>query len=250
MSSQPPTHPSDDRRSDHRQNRQAKALADRLLRQAAGAQPDAAARRLAAALAQLPLVAILRGITPAECLLVGQALVDAGWSLIEVPLNSPQPLDSIAALVRAFPQALVGAGTVLDTDEVRAVAAAGGQLVVSPNTDVDVVFEAQRLGLVCLPGVATPTEAFAALAAGAQGLKLFPAEQFSPAVLKAWRAVLPPGTAVLPVGGITPDNLAAWRAAGAAGAGIGSALYKPGMALADVAAQAVRFARAWRQAPA
>jgi 2-dehydro-3-deoxyphosphogalactonate aldolase len=232
-----------------RDTRSLKALADRLLRQAAGAQPDAAARRLAAALAQLPLLAILRGITPAEAVPVGQALVDAGWSLIEVPLNSPQPLDSIAALAQAFPQALVGAGTVLDADQVRAVAAAGGQLIVAPNTDVEVIFEAQRLGLVCLPGVATPTEAFAALAAGAQGLKLFPAEQFSPAVLKAWRAVLPAGTAVLPVGGITPENLAGWRAAGAAGAGIGTALYKPGMAVADVAAQARRFAGAWR-APA
>jgi 2-dehydro-3-deoxyphosphogalactonate aldolase len=244
MSSEPPTPPQPP--STGRQARQAKALADRLLRQAAGAQPDAAARRLAAALAQLPLVAILRGITPAEAVPVGLALVDAGWSLIEVPLNSPQPFDSIAALARTFPQALVGAGTVLDADQVRAVAAAGGQLVVAPNTDVDVVFEAQRLGLVCLPGVATPTEAFAALAAGAQGLKLFPAEQFSPAVLKAWRAVLPAGTAVLPVGGITPENLAGWRAAGAAGAGIGSARYKPGMAVADVAAQARRFAQAWQ----
>jgi 2-dehydro-3-deoxyphosphogalactonate aldolase len=179
---------------------------------------------------------------------VGHALVDAGWSLIEVPLNSPQPLQSIAALAQAFPQALVGAGTVLDADQVRAVAAAGGQLVVAPNTDVEVIFEAQRLGLVCLPGVATPTEAFAALAAGAQGLKLFPAEMASPVVLKAWRAVLPAGTAVLPVGGITPDSLAAWRAAGAAGAGIGSALYKPGVAVAEVAAQARRFAQAWLQA--
>lgn len=230
--------------------RSLKALADRLLRQAAGAQPDAAAHRLAAALAQLPLVAILRGITPAEAVPVGQALVDAGWALIEVPLNSPQPLDSIAALAQAFPRALVGAGTVLDADQVRAVAAAGGQLIVAPNIDVEVIFEDQRLGLVCLPGVATPTEAFAALAAGAQGLKLFPAEQFSPPVLKAWRAVLPPGTAVLPVGGITPDNLASWRTAGAAGAGIGSALYKPGMAVADVAAQARRFAQAWPAAAA
>ncbi len=235
--------------ADPRDTRSLKALADRLLRQAAGAQPDATGRRLAAALGQLPLLAILRGITPAEAVPVGQALVDAGWSLIEVPLNSPQPLDSIAALAQAFPQALVGAGTVLDADQVRAVAAAGGQLIVAPNTDVEVLFEAQRLGLVCLPGVATPTEAFAALAAGAQGLKLFPAEQFSPAVLKAWRAVLPAGTAVLPVGGITPENLAGWRAAGSAGAGIGSALYKPGMAVADVAAQARRFAQAWR-APA
>ena len=231
-----------------RDTRSLKALADRLLRQAAGAQPDAAARRLAAALAQLPLLAILRGITPAEAVPVGQALVDAGWSLIEVPLNSPQPLDSIAALAQAFPQALVGAGTVLDVDAVRAVHAAGGRLIVAPNTDVEVIFEAQRLGLVCLPGVATPTEAFAALHAGAHGLKLFPAEMVQPPVLKALRAVLPPGVPLLPVGGITPQSLATWRAAGAAGAGIGSALYKPGMTAAAVAAQARLFADAWQQA--
>ena len=204
-----------------------------------------ASRLLANALAQLPLVAILRGITPVEAEPVGQALVDAGWSLVEVPLNSPQPLDSIAALVRAHPQALVGAGTVLQADQVRAVAAAGGKLIVAPNTDVAVISEARRLGLVCLPGVATPTEAFAALAAGAHGLKLFPAELVSPAVLKALRAVLPTGTAMLPVGGVTPESLATWRAAGAAGAGIGSALYKPGMAAAEVAGQAQRFAQAW-----
>ena len=150
--------------------------------------------------------------------------------------------------MRAFPQALVGAGTVLDADQVRAVGAAGGRLIVAPNTDVEVIFEAQRLGLVCLPGVATATEAFAALAAGANGLKLFPAEMLSPAVVKALRAVLPAGTPLLPVGGITPESLAAWRGAGAAGAGIGSALYKPGMAAAEVAAQARRFAQAWQVA--
>ena len=212
------------------------------------AAPSDLAARLARALHTLPLVAILRGITPDEAVPVGQALVDAGWSLIEVPLNSPRPLDSIAALVRAFPQALVGAGTVLLADQVRAVAATGAGLIVSPNTNIDVLTEGLRLGLVCLPGVATPTEAFAALAAGAHGLKLFPAEWMPPAGLRAMRAVLPAGTRLMPVGGITPDNMAAYRAAGASGFGIGSALYKPGMGVAQVAVQARRFADAWRSA--
>ena len=206
------------------------------------------AARLARALRPLPLVAILRGISPAEALPVGWALVDAGWCLIEVPLNSPQPLRSIEVLARAFPQALVGAGTVLAVDQVGAVAGAGGGLVVSPNTDVTVIAEAVRRGLVCLPGVATPTDAFAALGAGAHGLKLFPAEMIGPAALKALRSVLPPGTLLLPVGGITPGSLAPYLAAGAAGFGIGSALYKPGMAVAHVASQARHFAAAWRAA--
>ena len=217
---------------------------DPLLQPAAGH----ATQQLAAALRQLPLLAILRGISPAEALPVGQALVDAGWAIIEVPLNSPEPFASIAALAAAYPQALVGAGTVLGIDQVRVVAAAGGRLIVSPNADAAVIAEARRLGLVCLPGVATPTEAFAALAAGAHGLKLFPAELLSPAVLKALRAVLPAATLMLPVGGITSDNMAAYLAAGAAGFGIGSGLYRPGLAAAEVAQQARRFASAWRAA--
>jgi 2-dehydro-3-deoxyphosphogalactonate aldolase len=197
------------------------------------------------AMAALPLVAILRGITPAEALPVGQALVDAGFRLIEVPLNSPEPLTSISALARAFPQAVVGAGTVLRRDEVGPVQAAGGRLVVAPNFSAAVVQEARELAMACLPGVATPTEAFAALDAGATGLKLFPGEMISPAAVKALRAVLPPRTLLLPVGGITPGNASTYRAAGADGLGIGSALYKPGRPPHEVAASARAFADAW-----
>jgi 2-dehydro-3-deoxyphosphogalactonate aldolase len=161
--------------------------------------------------------------------------------LIEVPLNSPQPLDSIAAMASAFPQTLVGAGTVLTPSDVRNVHAAGGQLIISPNFNPTVVAEAVRLGLVCLPGVMTASEAFAALDAGAAGLKIFPAEMATPAVVKALRAVLPPDAIVLPVGGITPENMAAYLSAGASGFGIGSALYKPGMTADQVAAIAINF---------
>ncbi len=198
-----------------------------------------------AALRQLPLVAILRGLTPDEAEPAGAALVAAGWSLIEVPLNSPQPMESIARLARAFPQAVVGAGTVRTVDEVRAVQAAGGRRIVSPHAVVVIGREAVRLGLLSVPGVATPTEAFAALDAGATALKLFPAEMIAPAAVKAMRAVLPPATALLPVGGITPQNMAAYRAAGASGFGIGSALYQPGRTAAEVGTQAGVFARAW-----
>ena len=197
------------------------------------------------ALSALPLIAILRGLTPAEALPIGQALVSTGWTLIEVPLNSPQPLDSIAAMVGAFPQAMVGAGTVLSPNDVRNVHAAGGQLIVSPNFNPAVVREAVRLGLVCLPGVMTATEAFAALDAGAAGLKMFPAEMATPAVIKALRAVLPASTVVLPVGGITPESMAAYLDAGANGFGIGSALYKPGMAADAVTANAIQFRAAY-----
>ena len=202
--------------------------------------------RLAAALQRLPLIAILRGLTPAEAPSVGHALTSAGFGLLEVPLKSPQPLDSIALLAQAHSDALVGAGTVLTAAQVREVHAAGGQLIVSPNFDGDVVREAVRLGLICLPGIATPTEAFAALAAGAHGLKLFPAEMSSPAVLKAMLAVLPTGTPMVPVGGITPHNMRPWREAGASGFGIGSALYKPGKNAAAVRQDAALFMAAYR----
>lgn len=201
--------------------------------------------RFAAAIASLPLVAILRGVMPDEAVAIGRGLVDAGWRLIEVPLNSPQPLQSIEALARSYPDALVGAGTVLTPAAVREVHAAGGRMVVAPNFDVEVVRETRRLGMLSLPGVLTPTEAFAALAAGADALKLFPAESISPAVVRALRAVLDPEVLVLPVGGITLDNMATYRAAGANGFGIGSSLYKPAMPAATVAENAHRWAAAW-----
>lgn len=198
------------------------------------------------ALAQLPLVAILRGLTPAEAPAIGQALVAAGFGLLEVPLNSPEPLQSIRLLREQCPGALVGAGTVLTPQQVREVHAAGGQLIVSPCFDAAVVRESVALGMVALPGVLTPTEAFGALAAGAHALKLFPAEMASPAAVKALKAVLPRGTPLLPVGGITPEGMAAWHAAGADGFGIGSALYKPGKAAAAVGETAHAFVAAWR----
>jgi 2-dehydro-3-deoxyphosphogalactonate aldolase len=185
-------------------------------------------------------------VQASEAIAIGHALVGEGWRLIEVPLNSPQPLRGIEALSATFPDALVGAGTVLNVEQVREVHAAGGRLVVAPNFDADVVRAALRAGMICLPGVATPTEAFAALAAGAHGLKLFPAEMIAPAVVKALRAVLSAQTVLLPVGGITPSGMAAYRAAGASGFGLGSALYKPGMDAAAVATNACAFIAAWR----
>lgn len=203
--------------------------------------------RLEAAMAQLPLVAILRGLTPEEAPAVGHALVEAGFSLIEVPLNSPRPFESIAALRSVLPpEVVLGAGTVLHADEIDALRIAGGELVVMPHADTTLIRAAKAAGLLCIPGVATPTEAFAARAAGADALKLFPAEALPPPVLKAWRAVLPPRLRVLPVGGVTPESLSAWRAAGAGGAGLGSALYTPGLRAAEVGSRARAFARAWR----
>ena len=207
-------------------------------------------QRFAVACAELPLVAILRGVRPDEAVAIGSALVDAGWRMIEVPLNSPDPLVSIAALADAFPDALVGAGTVLTASAVRDVHAAGAELVVAPNFDRDVVAEAVALELAALPGVLSASEAFAALAAGAAGLKVFPAEMVPPPAIKALRAVLDPATLVLPVGGISLANLAAYRSAGASGFGVGSSLYKPGMPVDEVAATARRWADAWRAASA
>lgn len=203
-----------------------------------------ASGKFGAAMAACPLIAILRGLRPDEAMTVGKALTDSGWGLIEVPLNSPEPLLSIAALAQGFPDALVGAGTVLTPAQVRDVHAAGGRMVVAPNFNADVVREAVRLGMVCLPGVLTASEAFAALEAGATGLKLFPAEMIPPSAVKALRAVLPAEVLAMPVGGITPGNMASYLGAGASGFGIGSALYRPGMDAGDVAGNARQFADA------
>jgi len=201
--------------------------------------------RFARHFADCPLVAVLRGLTPDEAPAVGDALVEAGITLIEVPLNSPDPLASIALLAQRYGErAVIGAGTVLTVGDAERVAAAGGALIVSPNTDAGVIRASAAAGLISLPGYFTPTEAFAALAAGAHGLKLFPAEGASPAVLRAQRAVLPREVAVLAVGGITPDAMAGWRAAGADGFGLGSNLYRAGKAAAEVARDAQRFVAA------
>jgi 2-dehydro-3-deoxyphosphogalactonate aldolase len=203
--------------------------------------------RFQAAMARLPLVAILRGVRPDEVAAIGDALVEAGFALIEVPLNSPDPIESIARLVRQVgDRALVGAGTVLTGDAVAEVAAVGGSLIVSPNCNPEVISVAAKRGMVALPGIMTPTEAFAALGAGASALKLFPADAVGPAMLKALRAVLPASSRVMPVGGITTANMSPWHDAGACGFGLGSSLYRPGMSAQAVHAGAVAFAQAYR----
>lgn len=199
------------------------------------------------AFARCPLVAILRGVRPDEVEPIGDTLVDAGFTLVEVPMNSPDPLDSIGRLARRLEgRALVGAGTVLTPDQVDAVQQAGGQLIISPNSDLSVIGRSAQAGLISMPGYFTPTEAFAAVQAGARALKLFPAEAATPAVLKAQRAVLPTDLPILVVGGINPGNMAPWIAAGANGFGLGSALYKPGASAADVSEAAQAFVRGWR----
>ncbi len=197
---------------------------------------------LETALARSPVIAILRGVTPDEVFEIGAALADAGIAIIEVPLNSPEPMRSIGRLAQRFgDRCLIGAGTVMSPDDVAAVAGVGGKLIVMPHSDPDVIAAARRAGLACIPGVATPTEGFAALAAGASALKLFPGEALPPKVVAAWRAVFPATVRLIPVGGVNVDTMADYLAAGASGFGIGSALYKPGMRASEVARNARRM---------
>lgn len=201
---------------------------------------------LAPWLAQAPFVAILRGIAPDEAVPVGEALWSAGWRIVEVPLNSPDAFVSIERLQRRFGDAiLLGAGTVRRLQEVDALARLGARLMVCPHTDPALIAHAKARGLLALPGAATASECLSALDAGADALKLFPADMFSPTALAALRAVLPGGTAVLPVGGIRAEGLTPWRAAGADGFGIGSALYRPGRSADEVARIARSFNLAW-----
>lgn len=197
-------------------------------------------------LAHAPFIAILRGITPADAVPVGEALWDAGWRVVEVPLNSPDAFDSIARLRARFgDDLLLGAGTVLHADDVTALARTGAQLMVCPHTDPALIAAAKAAGLIALPGAASPSECLRALDAGADAIKLFPADALGPAMLSALRAVLPGGTAVLPVGGIGENDLATWRRAGASAFGIGSALYRPGDTPERVARSAAAFNAAW-----
>ena len=198
-------------------------------------------------LPDLPLVAILRGLDPNDAAATGRVLFGAGWHLLEVPLNRPGALDAIRILVDMAPAgAIVGGGTMLSVADVDAVAAAGGRLFVAPNCTPSAIAHARAAGMLCAPGIATPTEAFAALDAGAHALKLFPAESIGPAGLKAMKSVLPADTPLWPVGGVTPEQIPAWKTAGATGAGIGSQLFTPGVTLDDLAARARAFVGAWR----
>jgi 2-dehydro-3-deoxyphosphogalactonate aldolase len=195
------------------------------------------------------IVAILRGVTPDEAISVTQALFDAGVRVVEVPLNSPQPFVSIDMIAKAFAgRMIVGAGTVLSVQDVNVLKASGGQISVSPDCNEAVIARALEIGLEPLPGVFTPTEAFSAIRAGAKHLKLFPAEVASPAVIKAWKAVLPKHVKIYAVGGVTPENMRDWLAVGASGFGIGSSLYKPGSSLSSVSESAHKLVAAWNRA--
>jgi 2-dehydro-3-deoxyphosphogalactonate aldolase len=194
----------------------------------------------------LPLVAILRGLAPQDAAAVGRVLFDAGFRLLEVPLNRPGAIEAMRILLDMAPaDAVVGGGTMLSVADVDAVHAAGGKMFVAPNCNPAVIAHAAALGMLCAPGVATPSEAFAALDAGAHVLKLFPAEMIGPAGLKAIKSVLPDETPCWPVGGVTPEQLADWKTAGATGAGIGSQLFGSGTTLEELARRAAAFAAAW-----
>jgi 2-dehydro-3-deoxyphosphogalactonate aldolase len=198
-------------------------------------------------LCDLPLIAILRGITPDEAAEVGDALCRAGLKCLEIPLNSPSAMDSIRRMREAVGvRAMVGAGTVLTVEAVADAAAAGARMIIAPNTDEAVIGAAKRAGMIAAPGVFTASEAFRAIDAGADALKLFPAEAAGPSVLKAMKAVLPPGVPVFPVGGVTPEVMRAYREAGAAGFGIGSAIYRPGVTAEEAYERALTFVHAWR----
>jgi 2-dehydro-3-deoxyphosphogalactonate aldolase len=195
---------------------------------------------------RVPLVAILRGLDPAHAEQIGATLVDAGFCALEVPLNRPGALLCIEILTKSLPpDILVGGGTMLTLDDVENVYSAGGRLMVAPNYDVRVIERAASLGMLVAPGVATPTEAFGALHAGAHALKIFPADMVGAGGLKALKSVLPPDTDLWPVGGITPQSMVAWRAAGATGFGIGSHLYTPGKSAAEVADMANKYIQSW-----
>ena len=197
------------------------------------------------------IIAILRGVTPAEVIAVSQTLYDAGIRVVEVPLNSPEPFVSIEKLSKDFADKLVvGAGTVLSVQDVNLLKAHGGQISVSPDCNEAVISRAKDLGMEPLPGVFTPTEAFAAIRAGAKHLKLFPAEVASPQTIKAWKAVLPKHVKIYAVGGVTPENMGDWLAAGASGFGIGSSIFKPGMNLAKISESAHSLVSAWKRAKA
>ncbi len=193
-------------------------------------------------LKEMPLLAVLRHITPSDVMAISDVLVEAGFLCLEIPMNSPHPCESIQKISKAYgDRVLVGAGTVVTLEQVQQVADAGGKIIIMPHTDVRIIEKAKKLNLYCVPGVCTPSEAYSALHAGADALKLFPAEGISPAVLKSMCAILPKNLALIPTGGIIPEKMAPYRAAGASGFGLGSALYKPGDTPVQVAKQAKIF---------